>query len=81
MWGSGVADDETIPAACNQLHPDFRVVNHGESGFTSRQSISALVNLGYHRPLAEKAVAAALKAAPDGGFERTLKQALRELAK
>jgi Holliday junction DNA helicase RuvA len=43
--------------------------------------LSALINLGYHRPLAEKAVAAALKAVPDGGFEPTLKQALRELAK
>jgi Holliday junction DNA helicase RuvA len=43
--------------------------------------VSALVNLGYHRPLAEKAVASALKAVPDGGFEPTLKQALRELAK
>ena len=43
--------------------------------------LSALVNLGYHRPLAEKAVDAAIKTTPDGGFERTLKQALRELAK
>jgi holliday junction DNA helicase RuvA len=43
--------------------------------------VSALVNLGYHRPLAEKAAASAVKAAPDAGFERTLKQALRELAK
>ena len=43
--------------------------------------LSALINLGYHRPLAEKAVDAALKAAPDGSFERTLKQALRELAR
>ena len=43
--------------------------------------VSALVNLGYHRPLAEKAAAAAVKAAPDASFERTLKQALRELAK
>ena len=44
--------------------------------------LSALVNLGYHRPLAEKAVDAALKAAGrEAGFERTLKQALRELAK
>jgi holliday junction DNA helicase RuvA len=43
--------------------------------------LSALVNLGYHRPLAEQAVAAAVKSAPDGGFERTLKQALRELAR
>ena len=43
--------------------------------------ISALVNLGYHRPLAEKAAASAVRVAPDAGFERTLKQALRELAK
>ena len=43
--------------------------------------LSALINLGYHRPLAEKAVDAALKGTPDGSFERTLKQALRELAR
>lgn len=43
--------------------------------------LSALVNLGYHRPLAEKAVDAAVEGMPDGSFERTLKQALRELAK
>jgi holliday junction DNA helicase RuvA len=43
--------------------------------------LSALLNLGYHRPLAEKAVASALKMAPDDSFERTLKQALRELAR
>ena len=44
--------------------------------------LSALMNLGYHRPLAEKAVDAALNAVGrDAGFERTLKQALRELAK
>jgi Holliday junction DNA helicase RuvA len=43
--------------------------------------LSALVNLGYHRPLAEKAVASALQIVPDAGFERTLKQALRELSK
>jgi Holliday junction DNA helicase RuvA len=44
--------------------------------------LSALINLGYHRPLAEKAVDTALKAAGrDAGFELTLKQALRELAR
>jgi len=46
--------------------------------------ISALVNLGYHRPLAEKAAAAAMKtlgSAADTSFERMLKQALREVAK
>jgi len=43
--------------------------------------LSALINLGYHRPLAERAVEAAVKATPGGDFERTLKQALRELAR
>lgn len=43
--------------------------------------LSALTNLGYHRPLAEKAVDAALKANPSGDFEGTLRQALRELAR
>jgi holliday junction DNA helicase RuvA len=43
--------------------------------------LSALVNLGYHRPLAERAVATAIKNEPDGKFERTLRQALRELAR
>jgi Holliday junction resolvasome RuvABC DNA-binding subunit len=46
--------------------------------------VSALVNLGYHRPLAEKAAEAAIKAAgssSDASFERVLKQALREVAK
>jgi len=46
--------------------------------------VSALVNLGYHRPLAEKAAEAAIKtcgSTPDASFERVLKQALREVAK
>jgi len=46
--------------------------------------VSALVNLGYHRPLAEKAADAAIKTigpSSDRGFERILKQALREVAK
>jgi len=42
--------------------------------------LSALVNLGYHRPLAEKAVDRAVSSG-DGSFEKTLKQALRELAR
>lgn len=44
--------------------------------------LSALLNLGYHRPLAERAVGAALKSkAGSEGFEQALRQALRELAK
>ena len=42
--------------------------------------LSALMNLGYHRPLAEKAVDAAIKT-KSGDFEATLRQALRELAR
>jgi Holliday junction DNA helicase RuvA len=54
----------------------------GESPVLRDDLLSALMNLGYHRPLAEKALDGALKAAGrDAGFERTLKQALRELAK
>jgi Holliday junction DNA helicase RuvA len=43
--------------------------------------LSALMNLGYHRPLAEQAASSALKASPGGDFERTLKLALRELSR
>ena len=41
--------------------------------------LSALQNLGYHRPLAEKAIDAALKGASDDTFETALRGALREL--
>lgn len=43
--------------------------------------LSALLNLGYHRPLAEKATDAALTAGGDRTFEQLLKQALREIAR
>ena len=43
--------------------------------------LSALMNLGYHRPLAERAVDAALRKSAGSTFETTLKNALRELAK
>jgi holliday junction DNA helicase RuvA len=55
----------------------------GADGLVVRDDLlSALMNLGYHRPLAEKAVDAALKTVGrEAGFELTLKQALREVAK
>jgi Holliday junction DNA helicase RuvA len=43
--------------------------------------LSALINLGYHRPLAEKAVDAATKSGNTSSFEQALKLALRELAR
>jgi Holliday junction DNA helicase RuvA len=43
--------------------------------------LSALMNLGYHRPLAERAVDSALKLDTGSSFESVLRHALRELAK
>jgi Holliday junction DNA helicase RuvA len=41
--------------------------------------LSALQNLGYHRPQAEKAVDSSLQSMADATFEQALKAALREL--
>ena len=43
--------------------------------------LSALENLGYHRPQAERAIDAAVSKAPDSTFEHALRGALRELMK
>ncbi|MEQ1898461.1 MAG: Holliday junction branch migration protein RuvA [Vicinamibacterales bacterium] len=43
--------------------------------------LSALVNLGYHRVAADKALGAVLAAAPDAPLEQALRAALRELMK
>ena len=43
--------------------------------------LSALMNLGYHRPLAERAVDSAITKSTGSGFESVLKYALRELAR
>ncbi|MEX2491406.1 MAG: SGNH/GDSL hydrolase family protein [Nitrospirales bacterium] len=45
MWGSGVDDQNTIPAHFNALHQNYRAYNHGQSGFVSRQELARLVNL------------------------------------
>jgi Holliday junction DNA helicase RuvA len=65
----------TAPAAGTSA-PEARVLRD--------DVVSALVNLGYHRPLAEKAAEAAVTivgSSSDASFERVLKQALREVAK
>ena len=67
-----------------RAHPAVAALAGGGSdGLIVRDDLlSALMNLGYHRPLAEKAVDAALKTiGREAGFEVTLKQALREVAK
>jgi holliday junction DNA helicase RuvA len=52
------------------------------TGETLRDDVlSALMNLGYHRPLAERAVDSAIKKSSGSSFESVLKYALRELAR
>jgi len=65
--------------------PQVAAVTAGDGASADRTTLrddvlSALVNLGYHRPLAERAVASAVKRSPGDNFEATLKQALREIA-
>lgn len=68
---------DKLPAAA--LTGDADAVEEVRDGDLQADVISALLNLGYHRPPAERAVSAALKHG-QGDFEATLRQALRELA-
>ncbi|HEX7085331.1 MAG TPA: Holliday junction branch migration protein RuvA [Vicinamibacterales bacterium] len=52
-----------------------------DAGGPREDLVSALVNLGYHRAAAEKAVNQALASVPDGGFEGALRHALRSLTR
>jgi Holliday junction DNA helicase RuvA len=63
---TGAAARETVPASTSgeRLRVDL---------------LSALQNLGYHRPQAEKAVEKVLSGASDAPFEQALRGALREL--
>jgi holliday junction DNA helicase RuvA len=86
--GVGKKTSERIVLELRDRLPRVEVAAAGDAAAPVEQPLllrddllSALINLGYHRPLAEKAVAAAITRTPDGDFERTLKQALRELAK
>jgi hypothetical protein len=45
VWGTGVDDEGTIPAIFDGITQDFSVVNYGEGGWTSRQSLAQLINL------------------------------------
>jgi holliday junction DNA helicase RuvA len=61
----------TLPAAAAEaVSPENRLKD---------DLVSALVNLGYHRPLAEKSVESVLKSEATSSFEHALRAALREL--
>ncbi|MEW5981764.1 MAG: Holliday junction branch migration protein RuvA [Acidobacteriota bacterium] len=71
--------DKLLPAeaAGDEAQP----VARSESEAMRDDLLSALVNLGYHRPLAEKAVDAALRTGDAPTLEGLLRLALRELAR
>jgi Holliday junction DNA helicase RuvA len=73
----GLELKDRLPAG---LIPETSPQPAGDSGLRE-DVLSALLNLGYHRPLAERAVDGAMKNGGDETFERTLKHALRELSK
>jgi Holliday junction DNA helicase RuvA len=85
--GVGKKTSERIVLELKDRLPSVRIAPVGagggapEPGLLRDDLLSALMNLGYHRPLVEKALDTAIKSTPDGSFERTLKHALRELAK
>ena len=45
IWGTGVDDYHTIPAIYQKMNTDVTVINAGESGYDSRQSLELLVNI------------------------------------
>ncbi|MFB3855451.1 MAG: Holliday junction branch migration protein RuvA [Vicinamibacterales bacterium] len=69
---------DKLPEAVEPAVGESQVPVAGTGGLRA-DLLSALLNLGYHRSLAEKAVNEAVKSAGDVGFERLLKQALGEL--
>ena len=45
MWGEGSDDQHTIPAIFNQLNPRFKVFNHGQLAYNTRQELDALISV------------------------------------
>ena len=45
VWGTGVDDSHTLPALYAREHRDYRVYNHGEGAYVSRQNLERLINL------------------------------------
>jgi Holliday junction DNA helicase RuvA len=74
----GLELKDRLPAELD-LEPDGPDLSVGETSLRA-DLLSALLNLGYQRPVAERAVSAAIEDG-DGTIEQTLRQALKELAR
>ncbi len=74
--------DKMIPLSSAAIEAQIRsgaVANSG--GAMQEDVISALINLGYQKAAAEKAIATVMKETPEATFPSALKLALRKLAK
>ncbi|WP_375579327.1 hypothetical protein ABWH96_20360 [Marivirga tractuosa] len=45
LWGEGADDHNTIPSLFQKLNSDFKVYNHGQLAYNSRQNLDALISL------------------------------------
>lgn len=45
MWGEGSDDHHTIPARFNNINPQYKVYNHAQLAYNSRQELDALLSL------------------------------------
>jgi Holliday junction DNA helicase RuvA len=72
--------DKIAALSSPELEEQIRVGAGGQAAMRE-DLISALINLGYARPAAEKAVTSALQAAPDANFKTALRSALQKLTR
>jgi Holliday junction DNA helicase RuvA len=74
--------DKVVALSSPELEEHLRAGLAAEAGGALREDVvSALVNLGYPRAMAEKSVLNVIKETPDAKFETMLKHALRRLSK
>jgi hypothetical protein len=45
MWGEGSDDQHTIPALFNALQPQYKVYNHGQLAYNTRQELDQLISV------------------------------------
>lgn len=75
----GLELKDRLPASLQAAEPAAAVAAPADQ--RRDDLLSALVNLGYHRPVAEKTVSKVLEAAPDAPFEQALRDVLWQLMK
>ncbi|HZS10210.1 MAG TPA: Holliday junction branch migration protein RuvA [Blastocatellia bacterium] len=73
--------DKLAPLSSPELEEQFQVGAAAAPGAVRDDLVSALINLGYQKAAAEKAITTTLREMPEAKFEAVLKQSLRKLAR